>query len=117
MTAHVLAQRKIRRPARSRLMLPFTGLAVLVLGAGIFVSSVLWPTWPSTPVPLNAPAIPITVANVLFAVPPAGIRAPAQRHPGPQERVDLAFLWPSMTPPQPDSKSADKTLTDSAGDA
>ena len=106
MTAHVLPQRNIRRTKRGVLMLPFAFLAVLVLGAGIFVSSVLWPTWPSAAVPLSAPAIPVTVANVLFDVPPAAIRAAVQRHPGPHERVDLAFLWPSLTPPQ--AKGADQ---------
>lgn len=117
MTAHVLPQRNIRRTARGRLMLPFAGLAVLVLGAGIFVSFVLWPTWPSTPVPLNAPAMPITVANVLFDVPPAAIRAAVQRHPGPHERVDLAFLWPTLKPPQPDGKGADQPAAEIDGDA
>src|ERR1700731_3809794 len=101
MTAHVLPQRNIRRPTRGRLMLPLACLALLVLAAGIVVSYMLGPTWPSAPVSLNAPAIPITVANVLFDVPPAAIRAAVQRHPGPHERVDLAFLWPSLTPPQP----------------
>jgi hypothetical protein len=43
---------------------------------------------------------------VLFEVPPAAIRAAVQRHPGPHERVDLAFLWPSLKPPQPDAKAA-----------
>lgn len=116
MTAHVLPQRNIRRTARSRLMLPFACLAVLVLGAGIFVSFVLWPTWPSTPVPLNAPAMPVTVANVLFDVPPAAIRAAVQRHPGPHERVDLAFLWPSLKPPQSDAKGADQPAAENDGD-
>lgn len=89
-------------------MLPFALLALLVVGAGIFVSFVLWPTWPSRPVPLDAPAIPITIANVLFEVPPAAIRAAVQRHPGPHERVDLAFVWPSLTAPQPEAKGADQ---------
>jgi hypothetical protein len=89
-------------------MLPFACLALLVLAAGIVVSYMLWPTWPSGPIPLNAPAMPITVANVLFDVPPAAIRAAVQRHPGPHERVDLAFLWPSLTPPQPDARGADQ---------
>jgi hypothetical protein len=115
MTAHVLPQRRIRSIARARLMLPFALLALLVLGAGIFVSFVLWPTWPSRPVPLDAPAIPITVANVLFDVPPAAIRAAVQRHPGPHERVDLAFLWPSLTPPQPDGKGADQAAAENDG--
>src|SRR5580704_8877080 len=106
MTAHTLPQRPVRR-ARGVLMLPFALIALLVIGAGIFVSFALWPTWPSGPIPLNAPAIPITVANVLFDVPPAAIRAAIQRHAGPHERVDLAFMWPSLTPPQP-SKDADR---------
>ena len=116
MTAHVLPQRNIRRTARSRLMLPFACLAVLVLAAGIVVSYMLWPTWPSTPVPLNGPAMPITVANVLFDVPPAAIRAAVQRHPGPHERVDLAFLWPSLKPPQSDAKGADRPAAENDGD-
>jgi hypothetical protein len=117
MTAHVLPQRRIRSAARGRLMLPFALLALLVLGAGIFVSFMLWPTWPSRPVPLDAPAIPITIANVLFDVPPAAIRAAVQRHPGPHERVDLAFLWPSLVPPQPDAKGADQAAAENNGDA
>jgi len=98
-------------------MLPFACLALLVLAAGIVVSYMLWPTWPSGPIPLNAPAMPITVANVLFDVPPAAIRAAVQRHPGPHERVDLAFLWPSLTPPQPDAKGADQAATGNDDDA
>src|SRR5579864_1014854 len=115
MTAHVLPQRRTRSTARARLMLPFALLALLVLGAGIFVSFALWPTWPSRPVPLDAPAIPITVASVLFDVPPAAIRAAVQRHPGPHERVDLAFMWPSLTPP--DGKGTDQAAADNEGGA
>jgi hypothetical protein len=107
MTAHALPQRNIRRGARGRLILPLALLALLVLGAGAFVSLVLWPTWPSGPVPLNAPAMPITVANALFDVPPAAIRASVQRHPGPHERVDLVFLWPSLTPPALEGKTTE----------
>ncbi len=65
----------------------------------------LWPTWPSAPVALDVPALPVTVAGVLFEVPPAAIRAAVQRHPGPHERIDLAFLWPSLKPPQPEAKT------------
>ena len=39
--------------------------------------------------------------GVAFNIPPAAIRMPVQRRPGTQERVDLAFLWPSLTPPDP----------------
>ncbi len=107
MTAHTIPQSRTRRAARKLLLWPIASLVVLVLAAGIFVSYVLWPTWPGAPVPLDAPAVPITVAGVLFDVPPAAIRAAVQRHPGPHERIDLAFLWPSLTPPQPDAKSND----------
>jgi hypothetical protein len=117
MTAHVLPQRNIRRTARGRLMLPFACLAFLVLAAGFVVSYMLWPTWPSAAVALDVPAMPITVANVLFDVPPAAIRATVQRHPGPHERVDLAFLWPSLKPPQQDAKGADQPAADNEGDA
>jgi hypothetical protein len=82
-------------------------MILLIAAAVAFVSYVLWPTWPSEPVSLDAPAIPIAVAGVLFDVPPAAIREAVQRHPGQQERIDLAFDWPSLTPPQPDEKPAE----------
>src|SRR5580700_7773276 len=116
MTAHTLPRRPIRQ-TRGVLMLPFAFIALLVIGAGIFVSFALWPTWPSGPIPLNAPAIPITVANVLFDVPPAAIRAAVQRHAGPHERADLVFTWPSLVPPQPVAKGADQASTEGDGTA
>lgn len=94
------------------LTLPFACLILLIGAAAAFVSYVLWPSWPSAPTPLDAPAIPITVAGVLFDVPPAAIRKTVQRHPGRQDRIDLAFEWPSLAPPRPDRKSADKTALD-----
>ena len=54
----------------------------------------------------DAPSLPITVAGVAFNVPPAAIRIPVQRRPGAHERVDLAFLWPSLEPPDPHAKVA-----------
>src|SRR4029077_9598049 len=103
MAAHAFPHKRSR--ARSVFALPFTLLIVLVASAAAaFVSYVLWPTWPSPPTPLNAPAIPVTVAGVLFDVPPAAIRAAVQRHPGPHDRIDLDFMWPSLLPPQPTAK-------------
>jgi hypothetical protein len=92
-------RRSTRRKGRSLLALPFALLVLAVLAGAAFVSYLLWPRWPGAPVPPDAPAIPITVAGVLFNVPPAAIRVPVQRQSGPHERVDLAFLWPSLTPP------------------
>jgi hypothetical protein len=92
-------------------------VAVLTAAAGAFVSYVLWPTWPRSNVPLDAPAIPVTIAGVLFNVPPAAIRAPVQRHPGAHERIDLAFLWPSLEPPAADGSVSKAPAVDENGAA
>src|SRR5207249_2430545 len=56
------------------------------------------------PVGRDAPPLPITIAGVTFNVPPAAVRVPVQRRPGAHERVDLAFVWPSLEPPDPNAK-------------
>ena len=99
---HLTIPRHIARKRSGFLLLPFALLFALALFAVTFVAYALWPTWPGASAPLNAPTLPITVEGVLFEVPPGAIRAAVQRHPGPHERVDLAFLWPSLTPPPPD---------------
>src|SRR5499433_48254 len=86
------------------LALPLVVLLGLVVGAISFIAYLLWPRWPDAPVALDAPALPITVAGVAFNVPPAAIRVRVQRRPGAHERVDLAFLWPSLAPPDPGAK-------------
>src|SRR5207244_1386241 len=77
---------------------PLVVLTVLILGAVGFVAYVLWPRWPGPPVAADAPPLPITVAGVAFKVAPAAMRMPVQRRPGEHERVDLAYLWPSLEP-------------------
>src|SRR6516162_4903179 len=74
--------------------------ATLVLFAIGYVAFALWPRQLSQ-APSDAPSVPITVAGVVFDVPPAAIRQPVQRRSGAQERIDLAFLWPSLEPPDP----------------
>jgi hypothetical protein len=101
MAAQAVHSARTRRKARRWLTSPFAVFAALMTVAASFVAYVLWPTWPSTPAALDVPALPITVAGELFQVPPAAIRATVQRHAGPQERVDLVFLWPSLKPPLP----------------
>ena len=91
-----------RRPARhSPLTGPVLLFAAATLIAAVYVAYVLWPRWPDTAVTLHAPALPIIVAGVTFNVEPAAIRMAVQRHAGTQERLDLAYLWPSLTPPDP----------------
>jgi len=93
------------RPARDRRategVLMFTMLVLISLGVTAlgFVAYALWPRWPESPAAADAPSLPITVAGVPFNVPPQAMRIAAQRTPGAQARVDLAYLWPSLVPP------------------
>jgi hypothetical protein len=73
--------------------------AVLLAALG-YVAFVLWPRQLSA-VPADAPSVPITIAGVVFSVPPHAIRQQVQRRSGAQERIDLAFLWPSLEAPDP----------------
>jgi hypothetical protein len=88
----------------TRPMLLFAGAVFVAL---TYVAYVLWPRWPDAPVALDAPSLPIVVANVAFNIEPAAIRMPMQRRPGTQQRIDLAYLWPSLVPPDPAQKASD----------
>src|SRR5215471_15614302 len=101
-TLPVAGERK--RHGRSLLLLPLAVFAAVACIAAAYIGYVLWPRWPGPPIGPDAPALPITVAGVTFNLPPAAIRVPVQRRPGAQDRVDLAFLWPSLTPPDPSAK-------------
>jgi len=94
------------RHGRSLLLLPLLALAAAAASAFLYLGYVLWPRWPGPPVGRDAPPLPISIAGVVFNIPPAAIRVPVQRRPGAQERVDLAFLWPSLEPPDPNPKPA-----------
>jgi hypothetical protein len=97
--------RKQRRP-RGLLWLPIAIFTAGVIAAGSWVTYILWPRWPTAVMTVDAPTLPITVNGVNFNIPPAAIRNKVQRKPGTQERVDLAFLWPSLTPPDPAVKAS-----------
>jgi len=105
MAAPTVARNTFKRGTRG-VWAAVISVAVLAAAAVSFVSYLLWPTWPKPSAPLDAPAIPVTVAGVLFNLPPAAIRVQVQRHPGAHERIDLMFLWPSLTPPPPDGQVA-----------
>jgi hypothetical protein len=72
--------------------------ALIVLGFAVYL---LWPRQFAVVVAVDAPSLPITVAGVAFNVPAAAIRVPQQRHAGAHERIELAFLWPALAPPDP----------------
>lgn len=105
--AHIALSRNRegRRTARGLLLLPVAIFTAGLLLAACFVAYVLWPSWPGSPIALDAPSLPITIADTLFEVPPAAIRVAIERHPGSQERLDLAFSWPSLRPLQPDAST------------
>jgi hypothetical protein len=96
-------EQRPRHRARSQSVLTalLIVLAALVLGGAGFIAYALWPRWPAPPVAADAPALPITIGGTVFNVPPAALRVPVQRRPGAHERIDLAFLWPSLAPPDP----------------
>src|SRR3954471_8952281 len=62
------------------------------------VAYLLWPTW--GPSGANGPdKLPVSVGGKLFNLPITAIRMKIQRHTGPQERIDLDFLYPSLEAP------------------
>ncbi len=100
------AQSGSRRAGANMLVPPLLLPAALMLAAIAYIVYVLWPRWPGAPVALDAPQLPITIAGVAFNVPPAAIRVPVQRRPGAHDRIDLAFIWPSLKPADPTAKPA-----------
>jgi len=102
----IAQQKRGKRGASTGLIFALVALVVLIVAAAAFVALVLWPRWPATSVAPDAPALPITVGGALFEVPPGAIRVAMQRRPGAQERLDLAFLWPSLAPPDPKARPA-----------
>lgn len=93
-----------RQTGLNPLLAPLLLFAAATLGAASYVAYVLWPRWPEAPVARDAPSMPIVVAGVTFNIEPAAIRRSIQRRPGAQPRVDLVYLWPSLTPPEPAAK-------------
>jgi hypothetical protein len=75
-------------------------IALSLAGAGLAGAPVAYMLWPAPrAISPDAPSLPITIGGVAFNVPPAAIRFKVQRRPGAQARVDLSFVWPSLTPP------------------
>ena len=98
--------RDTRKDPRSHIILII--VAVTIAAAAIaLVAYLLWPTWGARSA--DAPSrLPVSVGATLFNVPTSAIRRKIQRHSGPQERVDLSFLFPSLEPPEaPKHVSAD----------
>jgi hypothetical protein len=116
MTARAVFELRLRHKPRSPLLPLLLFFVMLSVTAG-FVAYVLWPTWPTAATAPDSPSIPIVVAGVAFNVPPAAIRAAVQRQPGAHERIDLVFLWPSLTPPPTERIAVAEPPAASDGDA
>ena len=93
-------------------LVPLVVGCALAVAALALVAYLLWPTWGVISVS-DAPAkLPVSVGGTLFNVPTAAIRMKIQRHTGPQERIDVDFLYPSLEPPgAPKHLSADSVDT------
>ena len=69
----------------------------------------LWPTWQAG-ASAGPRQLPITVGGMLFNVPSGAIRMRLQRRSGAQDRIDLAFAWPSLSPPEPQKHVTAETV-------
>lgn len=98
--------RASRRRRRSHVIPIMLGGAVAASAIAV-VAYLLWPSW--GPNASSGPArLPVSVGATLFNVPTTAVRRKIQRHSGPQERVDLSFVFPSLeAPAAPKHVSAD----------
>ena len=98
--------RDTRKDPRGHMVLIVVA-ATLSLGAVALVAYLLWPTWGAGSA-TGPERLPVSVNGTLFNVPASAIRRKIQRHSGPQERVDLSFVFPSLEAPEsPRHVSAD----------
>jgi hypothetical protein len=96
-----------RRKQQSGLLARLLVVALGLVAAGLAGAPVAYMLWPQPKaISPDAPSLPITVGGLAFNVPPAAIRFKVQRRPGAQARVDLTFLWPSLSPPDLSIKPA-----------
>ena len=93
----VTSPRTPRTRTRAHLV-PIALSGVFAASAIALVAYLLWPTW-STGGAAAPDKLPVSVGGTLFNLPTSAIRMKIQRHSGPQERIDLDFLYPSLEPP------------------
>jgi hypothetical protein len=86
-----------RGPRRSD-MIPILLAGAATAGAIAMVAYLLWPTW-EPDASSNPARLPVSIGTTLFNVPTNAVRMKIQRHSGPQERVDLSFMFPSLEAP------------------
>jgi hypothetical protein len=102
--------RDSRNDPRSH-MVPILLAGAIASGAFTLVAYLLWPTWgPDTA--SNPSRLPVSVGATVFNVPTMAVRMKIQRHSGPQERVDLSFIFPSLEAPEAPKHVSASTVDD-----
>lgn len=103
----LLAAQSSRRGLRRRHgnLVPIASACALAAGALALVAWLLWPTFEPDK-SIDPTRLPVSVGGTLFNVPTKAVRLKVQRHSGPQERVDLSFLYPSLEVPEPSRHAA-----------
>jgi hypothetical protein len=89
---------KARRPMSFAVSWPLVAALATGGAALALISYLLWPTWREG-AGGDPDRLPITVGNVLLDAPRQAIRVKVQQRSGAQERLDLAFAYPALTPP------------------
>jgi hypothetical protein len=107
MTVSSAVQRRARGWRRHAHVTPVALGGLLAAGAAAVIAYLLWPTW-GAGAATGPDRLPVSVGGTLFNVPTAAVRMKIQRHSGPQERVDLGFDFPSLTPPETRHVSAEQ---------
>jgi len=79
--------------------LPILASVVIGSAAAAAIVYLLQPTWQPQQSASEPATLPVTIGHTLFNVPTAAIRVKLQKHAGPQDRVDMSFLYPSLKPP------------------
>lgn len=107
-----LSSRAAGRRKRPHHLTPLAASCVIGASALAAIVYLLWPTWSFETA--GAPdRLPVMIGDTLFNVPTKSVRVKLQKRTGPQERVDLAFVYPSLAPPEaPRHVTAETVETD-----
>jgi hypothetical protein len=92
-------------------LIPLLASALIAVLAITAVAYLLWPTWAAKALDNNE-RLPVSVGETLFNVPARAFRIKVQRHSGPQERVDLNFVYPSLATPDAPRHVTAETIAD-----
>lgn len=101
-----------RKPKHSHLV-PLLVTGVVGALAIVVVAYLLWPTWGLEKVD-DPSRLPVSIGNTLFNVPTKAVRVKLQKRTGPQERVDLSFVYPSLNPPEAPRHVTAETVEENA---